>query len=929
MYIQAESMARRIPFLLCILFNLTAALFSLSYAGDTLTSGQRLLDASGEILISDSFELGFFTPAGSSNRYVGMWFRNVSQKTFVWVANRNRPITDGSGVLSLTTNGTLVVSDSSSTILWSSSSSSLANPVAQLLDNGNLVVREAGDFGSSSYAWQSFDFPTNTLLPGMKLGWNLTSRHNRILTAWASTSDPAEGNYTLGIDLRNGPQLFVWVGTQQNLRFGLWNGLYFSGVPEMMSTDMLDYSVVIDGEQVVYSYTVPDPSLIRQTVINPTSGAIEVLLWTKESQSWIKRTEFPRDACDRTISLCGPYGLCYPDWPPCKCLQGFHPRNRNDWERIVNTSGGCVRNTELDCHNKTDGFIQQSNVKLPDTSASTVDWSTESLDDCKISCLSNCSCTAYARANISGSGRGCILWFTPLTDIKLFYSGSGQDLFVKVAAADLNEAMESSGSRRSRRGMITVVSSVATLTFLTLVGCFIWKRKKKQYSIRRETEEETINLPSFDFAAIVRATDNFSSSNKLGEGGFGPVYKGWLKEQEIAVKRLSKTSEQGADEFKNEVVSIAELQHRNLVRLLGYCIETRERMLIYQFMPNGSLDKFLFDKVKARSLDWKLRYNIILGIARGLLYLHHDSLLRIIHRDLKASNILLDENMNPKISDFGLAKIFNGNETIRRTRRVVGTYGYMSPEYVKNGAYSVKSDVFSFGVLILEIITGKKNAGFYISVEHLNLLDHIWTLWKEDRVLEALDGSMGAFCVAEVLKCINIGLLCVQEQPEDRPTMSSIVWSLSNETTQLLEPKRPGFVDLFVRVAAADVNEGDEILSITLKFAVSSYSHRVKKKTEYSIRKKTEEEMINLPSFDFAAIVQATDNFSSSNKLGEGEFGPVYKRRLQEEEIAVKRLPKTSERGVDEFKNKVVSIMEPNGSLDKFLFGKFIFMLVM
>ncbi|KAG6478888.1 hypothetical protein ZIOFF_062333 [Zingiber officinale] len=779
-------MARRISFLLCILFNLTAALFSLSFAGDKLTPGQRLHDAAGATLISDggTFELGFFTPAGSSNRYVGMWFRNVSQKTFVWVANRNHPITDGSGVLSLTTNGTLVVSDSSSTILWSSSSSSLTNPVAQLLDNGNFVVREAGDFGSSSYAWQSFDFPTNTLLPGMKLGWNLTNRHNRILTAWASTSDPAEGNYTLGIDLRGGPQIFVWVwvGTQQYLRFGPWTGLYVSDVPEMKANNMLDFSFVIDGEQVVFSYTVPDPSLIRQVVIDPTSGAIDDLMWTNESQSWIRHTEYPRDTCDRTISLCGPNGLCYPDWPPCKCLPGFHPRNRNDWDQIVNTSGGCVRNTELDCYNNTDGFIRRSNVKLPDTSASTVDWSMASLDDCQTLCLNNCSCTAYARANISGSGRGCILWFTPLTDIKLFNSGSGQDLFVRLAAADLNEAMESSGSHRSRRGVIIVVSSVATLTFLTLVACCIWKRKKTEFSIRKETEEETINLPSFDFAAIVQATGNFSSSNKLGEGGFGPVYKGRLKEEEIAVKRLSKTSEQGADEFKNEVVSIAELQHRNLVRLLGYCIEANERMLLYEYMPNGSLDKFLFDKVKARSLDWKSRYNIILGVARGFLYLHHDSRLRIIHRDLKASNILLDKDMNPKISDFGLAKIFDGNETIKKTRRVVGTYGYMSPEYVKNGAYSVKSDVFSFGVLILEIITGKKNVGCYISIEHLNLLEHIWTLWKEDRVLEAVDGSIGSFCVAEVLKCINIGLLCVQEQPKDRPISSVTLHSSLGKT---------------------------------------------------------------------------------------------------------------------------------------------------
>ncbi|KAJ0983583.1 hypothetical protein J5N97_011838 [Dioscorea zingiberensis] len=242
--------------------------------------------------------------------------------------------------------------------------------------------------------------------------------------------------------------------------------------------------------------------------------------------------------------------------------------------------------------------------------------------------------------------------------------------------------------------------------------------------------------------------------NKLGEGGFGPVYKGQLADgKEIAVKRLAKTSVQGSDEFKNEVMLIAKLQHRNLVQLIGCCIHGEERMLVYEYMPNRSLDAFLFDKSKGALLDWQARHQIIMGIARGLLYLHQDSRFRIIHRDLKASNILLDKEMNPKISDFGMARIFGGDETEVNTEK----FGYMSPEYAMDGIFSVKSDVFSFGVLVLEIISGKKNRGIYLSDPKLNLLGR-------------------------------------KERPEDRPTMSSVVLMLGSESVTLPNPRQPGFV---------------------------------------------------------------------------------------------------------------------------------------
>ncbi|PIM98255.1 Non-specific serine/threonine protein kinase [Handroanthus impetiginosus] len=215
---------------------------------------------------------------------------------------------------------------------------------------------------------------------------------------------------------------------------------------------------------------------------------------------------------------------------------------------------------------------------------------------------------------------------------------------------------------------------------------------------------------------LANATYQFHDNNLIGKGGFGPVYKGKLTNgKEIAIKRLSASSGQGMEEFMNEVILISKLQHKNLVRLHGCCVEKEEKMLIYEYMPNKSLDVCLFDPTQPfrNILDWTKRFGIIKGIGRGLLYLHKDSRLKIIHRDLKPSNILLDEDWNPKISDFGMASIFGGNHDHANTARVMGTYGYMAPEYAMEGRFSEKSDVYSFGVLILEIVKGKKNAHYY------------------------------------------------------------------------------------------------------------------------------------------------------------------------------------------------------------------------
>uniref|UniRef100_A0A453T8M0 Protein kinase domain-containing protein n=3 Tax=Aegilops tauschii TaxID=37682 RepID=A0A453T8M0_AEGTS len=333
--------------------------------------------------------------------------------------------------------------------------------------------------------------------------------------------------------------------------------------------------------------------------------------------------------------------------------------------------------------------------------------------------------------------------------------------------------------------LIAAISLVAYFIFLRRQGPLTAEKQPYRGYSAEAHDIESVDSMMIDISTLRAATGDFAESNKLGEGGFGAVYKGTLPDgEEIAVKRMSNSSTQGVEELKNELALVAKLSHKNLVRLIGVCLEQQERLLVYEFVPNRSLDLILFaqDAAKREQLDWTKRYKIIDGIARGLQYLHEDSQLKVVHRDLKASNILLDMKTSPKISDFGLAKIFGRDQTQGVTNRVVGTHGYMAPEYMMRGNYSVKSDAFSFGVMVLEIVTGRKNTDDG-SRQSEDLLTKVWEHWTTGTVMKVVDPCMnGSFSEKEVLKCVHIGLLCVQGNPVDRPTMSAVVIMLGSET---------------------------------------------------------------------------------------------------------------------------------------------------
>ncbi|KAL2555298.1 G-type lectin S-receptor-like serine/threonine-protein kinase [Forsythia ovata] len=796
-----------------LLFVLTffMSIQKISNATDTITTTQILRD--GETMVSSdgSFELGFFSPENSKNRYVGMWYKKITVSTVVWVANREVPLTNTSGVLKVVDPGLLVLlNDTNGGIIWSSNTSRhVKTPVAKLLDSGNLVVKDANDDDPGNFLWESFNYLTDTLLSGMKLGWNYKTGLEVYLSSWKNKDDPSSGDFTYHFDPTGYPQIVVKRGSVVQYKSGPWNGLHFSGTPNLRKNPFYKYGVVLNKNEAYFAYELLDRSIISRVTLSE-SGVSQPLTWVDQRNGG---------------RLCGAYGSCnIAKSPVCGCLDRFLPKDPEGWKR-ADWSSACVRRTSLNCKNG-DVFLKYSGIKLPDTQYSLFNQSM-TLEECKVLCLKNCSCTAYTDLDISKGGSGCLLWFEDLANIKLV--PEGQYIYIRMASSDLEL------KRKKREILVLSLSLSMGMVLLGLsLMLYLRKRKKSNHRLREggrqgykftddhrdENHNKSIELPLLDLYTITKSTDNFSINNKLGEGGFGPVYKGLLEDgQEIAVKRLSRDSFQGLDEFKNEVICIAKLQHRNLVKLLGCCIQGEEKMLIYEYMPNRSLDLILFDPMGSALLDWPKRFHIINGIARGLMYLHQDSCLRIIHRDLKASNILLDSDMNPKISDFGMARSFGGNETGANTSRVVGTYGYMSPEYAVDGIFSIKSDVFSFGVLLLEIVSGKRNRGFSHRDHHHNLLGHAWMLYKEGRSLELVDDYLGVSgYLSEVLRSIHIGLLCVQQSPEDRPSMSLVVLMFGHEGV-LPQARQPGFFtqrDLFTAESSSSTNAASSINQMTI-----------------------------------------------------------------------------------------------------------------
>ncbi|PHT51918.1 hypothetical protein CQW23_06380 [Capsicum baccatum] len=793
--------------LLFFLFiNLTYSQTDTIFQGQHLSVGEKLESPNKE------FRLEFFSLDANKTHYIGIFYNFPSNATLypddhrpVWVANRDDlvPYAPGNN-LTLDDDGKLkIFYGRNSFVLLSTYNATTRNASVTLFDNGNFVLVELNtNVSVNRTLWQSFDYPTDTLLPGMKLGRNVKTGEVWSLTSWISEDVPASGSFTIGIDTNDIDQLVIWWLGSVYWTSGRWGNGTFGNVSRVSHYDYAEFRFVSTEDEKYVTYSVNETRTLSRYAI--------------DSFGFIKER-----------GAAGPFGVCF-DMPSPGCVTiesiGSSTRNNLWFERRPNSV--------------SDNRFRFGNNNM-------------SLFDCKRQCENNCSCAAFPSITATGTGRlisnnaSILSSFgevfptsnqssnnVPVPTIVVTSNQSANNGATTVVTSNqsannvpntntfsLPPALAPAPATNSTAGSSKGTSirwwrwPIAAIGLTLLLGlsslCILYGKGKakatallllnqatnrsKQRKIDKKMSHE-VQLYSLESLKI--ATDNFSPGNKLGEGGFGPVYKGELPDgQEVAIKRLSTSSGQGLLEFKNEILLIAKLQHTNLVRLLGYCTQREELILVYEYMHNKSLDFFLFDGNKKELLNWHTRFRIIEGVAQGLLYLHTYSRLKVIHRDLKSGNILLDVDMNPKISDFGMARIFGKQESEANTKRIVGTRGYMAPEYALRGIVSAKADVFSFGVLLLEIVSGKKNNSCYDSEHPLNLIGLAWELWREERALELIDATLIESCSRdEVMRCIHVGLLCVQDYANDRPSMSNVVSMLMNDTRQPPPPpERPGF----------------------------------------------------------------------------------------------------------------------------------------
>jgi hypothetical protein len=420
------------------------------------------------------FELGFFNPGNSNNRYVGIWYKNIPDRKVVWVANRDNPIKDNSGKLIISQSRFLALVDKNQSLLWSTNTTTkVTNPIVQLLDNGNLVLRNEKQTGDEHFLWQSFDHPCDTILSGMKIGWDKKKGFDRRLTAWKNWNDPSSGELTLSMVLTPNPEAFISKGSTKLYRTGPWTGRRSSGIIGLRENPLYNYEFLSNEDEIYYMFTLKNSTVISIIVFNETLSVRQRLVWIQESKTWNVYQTIPQDNCD-IYNVCGANGLCVLDASPmCQCLKGFKPKSPQQWS-ATDWTQGCVRIGNWSCEAKVnDGFERISGMKLPDTAHSWIDEKM-TLENCKAKCLENCSCSAYSSLDATGVGNGCSIWFGDLIDLRI--SPTGQDLYIRREASNIGK------NGHTKTVVLAVSITVPTMLVMLLAFTYVYVTKAKYKS---------------------------------------------------------------------------------------------------------------------------------------------------------------------------------------------------------------------------------------------------------------------------------------------------------------------------------------------------------------------------------------------------------------------------------------------------------------
>ncbi|KAM6550852.1 hypothetical protein CsatB_000660 [Cannabis sativa] len=748
-----------------------------------------------EFLVSakGTFSAGFYK-VGTNAFCFSIWFTKSLDKTVVWMANRDKPVNGKQSRITLHKNGNLVLTDASGSIVWSTDTFSDSSAVeAQLLETGNFVLIDQVE---KKIIWGSFNFPTDTLLPLQPLVINTT------LVSKRSKGTYLTGVYNMKFDdnnvlnlVYNGPKLssIYWPRQPGGNVFVTGRTPYNSSriaildeYGKFLSSDQLQFNAYDYGIGPKRRLTVDYDGILRLYSLDESTGLWEI--------SWLP---FNLDSC-LVDGLCGEYGICsYKNpKPACYCPNGFIRIDVSDWSK------GCRPPLKLSNDADKVDFIELLNTDYYGYDLETYKLGV-SFKECRNSCLTDVRCKGFGYS-LDGQGQCFPKSFLvngyhtpdshsvihmkvpkeiiPSSQMKLT-SEKGDELSCSSTEVLFNN--DARGEKSNKNGYLKYLMAFVAAFAVIEVLCFaLWW----WFIYRKRVNEEMINMgymaialgfKRFTYLELKRATKNFKE--EIGKGGFGSVYKGVLDDgRVVAVKRLEGIL-QGDAEFWAEVSIIGNINHRNLVKLWGFCAQKNHKLLVYDYVENGSLDKVLYSSKK---LGFDQRYNIAVGTAKGLSYLHEECLEWVLHCDVKPQNILLDDCLEAKVSDFGMSKLFKEAYDVGFSR-VRGTRGYLAPEWMMNLKIDSKADVYSYGVVVLELVSGKCVSNFLSnssSHDHYNAQFNHLVQWvsenmKEEGLKEVIDPRLtdDEFDQKKVERLIKVALLCVQEDRNLRPAMSKVV----------------------------------------------------------------------------------------------------------------------------------------------------------